>query len=581
MTDKVRLARQELLRVGLLGHVHASDAVPDLIMRSWRRSVGIGVDASSACQRFEEVDTESLLCSSAAPVFDRWQHQLADTGTTLLLSDRGGRIVARRTGDPGLRRLLDRAHVAEGFDYSEDSVGTNGLGTAMIEQRPVYIEGSQHYNEALEVLACAAAPVRTPTGTVIGSISLGCPSEIANPLMLTVTREIGQQIEDRLRTDYRPQDLAMAMSFMRYTNSGRPTLVLDEESLMANTPGLPYVNVTSHVTLWELLNAHNWSTDETTRLVLDEPAVEVSAHRVVDGPRAHFILHFSHLDKRTDQTDDKQSTPRSRSHTTPTHPTPAGPSDNHIVVIEGPPGSGRATAARDLHVTHRRAADLHEMTASQGLSLPWAVMGGLLAGGTDVLLRRAEKLSDTDAHDLACLLDQHRAATHAGNRTSLLLITTSTEQAPPAVRVTVASVGTTSRTVALSDMPERLPGLIKSVLNRLDPTSRFTLSPTALQSLLKWTWPGNITELVDVLSAVVNAAEAPVIERRHLPQHLQQAPPRRHLTMIESAERATIIKALNAATGNKSEAANLLGIGRSTLYRRIRQLGLDRGESSL
>ena len=61
----------------------------------------------------------------------------------------------------------------------------------------------------------------------------------------------------------------------------------------------------------------------------------------------------------------------------------------------------------------------------------------------------------------------------------------------------------------------------------------------------------------------------------------QQAPPRRHLTLIEAAEREAIIKALAAAGGNKSEAAGLLGIGRTTLYRRLRQLGLADDEGSL
>ena len=72
-----------------------------------------------------------------------------------------------------------------------------------------------------------------------------------------------------------------------------------------------------------------------------------------------------------------------------------------------------------------------------------------------------------------------------------------------------------------------------------------------------------------------------MIERRHLPRHLQQSPPRRHLTLLESAERDAIIKALDMASGNKSEAAELLGMGRTTLYRRLRQLGLDVGETSL
>jgi transcriptional regulator of acetoin/glycerol metabolism len=53
------------------------------------------------------------------------------------------------------------------------------------------------------------------------------------------------------------------------------------------------------------------------------------------------------------------------------------------------------------------------------------------------------------------------------------------------------------------------------------------------------------------------------------------------MTLLETAEREAIIKALDAASGNKSEAAEMLGIGRTTLYRRLRQLGLDASETSL
>jgi transcriptional regulator of acetoin/glycerol metabolism len=73
----------------------------------------------------------------------------------------------------------------------------------------------------------------------------------------------------------------------------------------------------------------------------------------------------------------------------------------------------------------------------------------------------------------------------------------------------------------------------------------------------------------------------PVIQRRHLPERLRDAPPRRRLGLIEEAERDAIVRALDTAAGNKSEAATLLGIGRTTLYRKLRQLGLDGDESAL
>jgi transcriptional regulator of acetoin/glycerol metabolism len=129
--------------------------------------------------------------------------------------------------------------------------------------------------------------------------------------------------------------------------------------------------------------------------------------------------------------------------------------------------------------------------------------------------------------------------------------------------------------------PERIPGLVKQVLDRIDPGGRHTISPAALQSFVQWNWPGNMTELVQTLTALIKQVPSSVIERKHLPLHLQQAPPRRRLTLLEAAEREAIIKALDAASGNKSEAAELLGMGRTTLYRRLRLLGLDTGENSL
>jgi sigma-54 dependent transcriptional regulator, acetoin dehydrogenase operon transcriptional activator AcoR len=579
MADLVRQAREDLARVGLLGDVSTQGVVPDLVVRSWRRSLSNSVDSAAPCQRYSDVDTDSILCRAADPVLDRWQNHLADTATTLFLSDRAGNIVARRTSDSAARRRLDSVHAAEGFDYSEDSVGTNGLGTSMVEGRALVIQGSQHYNDALAALACAAAPVYTPTGAVIGSISLGGPIEDANPLMLSLTREIGHQIEERLRSTARPQDLALAMSFMRFTNSQRPTVVMDHESLLVNTPGLPYVDVTSHVLLWELLNAHDWSSGGAVRLQPDGTSVEVTARRILDGPRAHFVLHFTDLAQHRTPL----IAPPLERHTIASIATPTASrvTDTAFVIVEGPPGSGRATVAADLRAQRRRGTDLKQITLSAAARPPWAAIDSSLAEGSDVLLRRAESVADSDADQLVRLIEQHQAAAATGQRTSILLLTTCRDRANRAVVGLIDKTGPAARTEPLSSTPERIPGLVKRILDRVDPNGRHTMSPAALQSFVQYRWPGNITELVDTLAALVSQVHASVIERRHLPRHLQQAPPRRHLTLIEAAERDAIIKALDAAAGNKSEAAALLGIGRTTLYRRLRQLGLDGGEDSL
>jgi len=576
MSDEVRQAREELMRVGLLGDVRTEGVVPDLIVRSWRRSISISADGANPCQRFTEIDTDSILCRAADPVLDRWQSHLADTGTTLFLSDRAGAIVARRPSDNAERRRLDSVHAAEGFDYSEDSIGTNGLGTSMVEKRALLISGSQHYNDALAALACAAAPVCTPAGSVIGSISLGGPIESANPLMLSLTREIGQQIEERLRSSARPQDLALAMSFTRYTNSQRPTVVMDSESILANNPGLPYIDVTSHVMLWELLTSHDWASSGTLRLQPDGTSVEVIARRVLDGPRAHFVLHFVDLG---------QFASRPIESTALIGVRPQAAADptavQAVLVVDGPAGSGRSTVAKSLRGERLSDNTFEQIVVEAGRVTDWAAARGLLGGGTDVLLRRAENIGEADTDQLAALVGEHRSASMVGQRTSTLAITADRDRCSPAVLEVFDEIGYAARTQPLASTPERIPGLVKQVLDRVDPSGRHTMSPAALQSFVQWSWPGNMTELVQTLSALVTQVPSSVIERRHLPRHLQQAPPRRRLTLLETAERDAIIRALDAASGNKSEAAELLGMGRTTLYRRLRQLGLDTGETSL
>lgn len=574
MSDEVRQVRQELMRVGLLGEVSTDGVVPDLIVRSWRRSISVSADGANPAQRLIEIDTDSILRRAADPVLDRWQSHLADTGTALFLSDRGGAIVARRASDSSARRLLDRLHAAEGFDYSEDSIGTNGLGTSMVERRALLISGSQHYNDALASLACAAAPVCTPSGSVIGSISLGGPIESANPLMLSLTREIGQQIEERLRSSGRPQDLALAMSFTRYTNSQRPTVVMDSESILANTPGLPYIDVTSHVMLWELLNSHDWASSATLRLQPDGTAVEVIARRVLDGPRAHFVLHFAdpeQFDSRAVDLTAKAVPPQAAVENKAVRP---------VVVVDGPPGSGRSAIAQSV-LGERQSGNGVEQVVIEAGQVDWDSVHRLLDRDTDVLLRRVENVQDADCDQLAMLVNQHRGAVAAGQRSSTLGITADRSHCGPAVLVVLDEIGYAAGTQPLASTPERIPGLVKKVLDRVDPSGRHTISPAALQSFVQWSWPGNMTELVETLTALVTQAKSSVIERRDLPRHLQQAPPRRRLSLLETAEREAIIKALDAAAGNKSEAAELLGMGRTTLYRKLRQLGLETGENSL
>ena len=562
-SDPVRRAREELMSAGLVGHPGVGDIVPDVIERSWRRSISHRVATDRVADDVGDVDLETSLYRAALPVLEHWESRLADTPMTLLLGDRAGRIVARRLGERDLRSRLDRVHAAEGFDFSEETMGTNGLGTALAEGRPVLISGSQHYNDLLSSLTCAATPVLAPGGSVVGSISLGGPVKDTSSLMLSLTQEIGQQIEQRLRAQTRPEDLALALSFMRYKNSRRPTVVVDRHSLMANTPGLPFVSVDSHLLLWELLSGHDWRRKEVLEFTLPSGAT-IAGRPIGDTAEPRYVVHFH----------DPGPQP-SASAALPSGPvaiTSPPVRQDAVVLVDGPAGSGRFAWARDVLTARSGVEPVVVIAGVAGWS---AGAASALADGSDVVVRRAEGLGASDDTVLERLVRDHGDAFARDERSSILVLTAAVSRADAAVRSVLDAVGSRHVVAPLGTARERIPMLVRDLLADLDGEGRHSLAPTALQALLQHSWPGEVRELRQTLAAVLASAPPPVIERKHLPSHLRTASPRRSLTLMEAAERDAIIRALEMANGNKSAAAELLGIGRTTLYRRMRQLQID------
>jgi len=114
---------------------------------------------------------------------------------------------------------------------------------------------------------------------------------------------------------------------------------------------------------------------------------------------------------------------------------------------------------------------------------------------------------------------------------------------------------------------------VRTVLAHLPaPLSQTRLTPVAWERLLAWHWPGNLAEMHTTVVALARRAAGGVVEEGDLPEELRGA--RRALGLMESAERDAVAEALRAADGNRTRAAATLGIGRNTLYRKMREFGL-------
>jgi two-component system response regulator HydG len=108
-----------------------------------------------------------------------------------------------------------------------------------------------------------------------------------------------------------------------------------------------------------------------------------------------------------------------------------------------------------------------------------------------------------------------------------------------------------------------------------------TLSDEAGEALLHYDWPGNVRELENALERAAVVADNSEIRPEHLPGRVVEAPTPSHVgarphpnPSMEVIERAYIEWVLRAEGGNKSRAAEVLGIDPSTLYRKLNRYGL-------
>src|SRR5579875_2974704 len=164
--------------------------VREPMLASWRRSRDWSVAADRIDLRYmRDPDPETTLARSADPVLRHLHEQLDGQPISVILTDSSGLVLSRLTADHDLERHLDGVKLAPGFSYSEEFVGTNGIGTALEAGRPTHVFGHEHYAERLEGLACAGVPIHHPiSGKTIGVIDLTCWRKNADPLLVALVK---------------------------------------------------------------------------------------------------------------------------------------------------------------------------------------------------------------------------------------------------------------------------------------------------------------------------------------------------------------------------------------------------------
>ncbi|MFT3662195.1 MAG: helix-turn-helix domain-containing protein [Gordonia sp. (in: high G+C Gram-positive bacteria)] len=558
--------------------------LPRYITQSWHRSREAGLVPDREITQFEyvaDLDFQRRLVQCASPVLDRLRHDLADMPLSIALTDEHARVMLRRDSDRRLAGLLDSACFAPGFDYSEGRVGTNGVGTAVESGMPVYIDGAQHFNEGIREFTCAGAPVHDPlSGRLEGIIDISCLARYANPMMRQLVVGAARDIEAELRSLGSAKQRAVLAAFIAacrrrasavfslscgvfMSNSGDHRILdpVDEAFLREEAQSMLAPSTLDRFTL----NLPSGQAVEVRRTLIEEHGESAGVVLEVE-PVTAGAMPAAPSTQRAPALPGAVGTSPQWARCRTELADLAAASTNTL--LTGETGAGRTTLARGAHLNKNPQAP-YTVVDCAASTVVTDVEEALGSGATTVILRRIDALAAPDDALIAEMIadDQHGyparwivATADAGN--SALL----DSRLVPLLERTV-------EIPALRHHPDDVLPIARMHLGQLAPHRTVTLDDGLVRALKKYPWPGNVTELVDALTHALRANLAGTLTEHDLPPSIHSAP-KRTMTALETAERDTIVAALRENGGNRARAARMLGIARSSLYRKIDTYGI-------
>lgn len=187
--------------------VEGGAAARSPLVASWRRSSvlhGLDPAGRGSGGRLSEAEIDRRrrrvepLLRAAGPTLDRLFGAVGGTGCCILLADADG-VPLERRGAAGDDRTFSGWGLWTGTVWSEEAEGTNGIGTCLVERRPVTIHRDQHFLTRNVGLSCTSAPLHDAEGRLAGALDVSsCRSDLTEGflgLIAMAAADAARQIE--------------------------------------------------------------------------------------------------------------------------------------------------------------------------------------------------------------------------------------------------------------------------------------------------------------------------------------------------------------------------------------------------
>ncbi|MGY0373698.1 sigma-54-dependent Fis family transcriptional regulator [Clostridium sp. JNZ J1-5] len=629
-----------------------------IIAESWRRSRKYGVNPLSE-DFYIRLDEKELkkrysefipLLETAKPFMESLYRIVNDTDFIIRLADKDG-YVLENIGEEKIVNMYYSLGLCDGYNISEETIGTNAIGLSLLTGEPIQVVGGEHYLKKYHGLTSSACPIKDKSGHIISVLSITGSYRLVHPhtlgmvvaaaeaiekemklkeynselkginerfyqitesisegivrvdnkgtivsanrfarklLLLSENKIIGKHINTILSTDNRPDIIRSITSGKRY----------EEEEVYLKTKNGRKKTCIANITPIKLSNGGK---SAGVVITFREMKMVHSLVNKIVGANAKFT--FSDILGKSDAINKAIKLATSSANTDTT------------VLLQGESGTGKEMFAQAIHNESDRkeypfvflncGAIPRELVSSELFgymegAFTGAKRGGhpgkfeLADGGTIFLDEIGDMPLDVQVNLLRVLED--RKVVRVGGHDVI----------PVDVRVIAATNKDLKKEVELGNfrrdlfyrinvMPIYTPPLrerkedIKIFIDHfLGKFSKSTgkriknVGQSFYKGMLSYNWPGNVRELQNVMQRIMNVVDDNVVlTAKDIPSYIkckelsQDTEDKRQLVTLDEMEKSYIKKAIQEYSGNIAAASKALGIGRTTMYRKMKRYNIE------
>jgi transcriptional regulator of acetoin/glycerol metabolism len=625
------------------------DVLSSVVASSWKRCKNAGVDPFDS-NRFDikglelrqRLNESSCLVSIARPFMESLYSFVKGTGFQVILTDAFG-FILHVIGDRDIVRKSREVQLCPGGNWQECTKGTNAIGTAIVEKKPVRINAWEHYCKPNHFLTCSAAPILDQDGQLIGVLDVSGDSALANPHTLGMVVASVAAIENRIRMEAAARRLLVTFSHSTaildtmpdgIISASKEGVITQVNPSVSRLLGLQTENIIGK-NISEVAKCFPLLTD-----ILSEEAGEHNRDTMISRPGMLLSAKSRSLLDRSGNMIGTMVTLRDAQRTiSKTRPDEIPQAryglDDIIagsaamakvkqsarmvarslstILITGETGTGKELLAHAIHLASLRG--IGPFIAINCGALPDTLIeselfgysdgaftgsrkGGqvgkvaLANGGTIFLDEIGDMPMSTQVKLLRVIQEKTIMRLGGGKETSVdvrIIASTNRDLGKEVAkgtfrqdlyyRLNVINIHMPALRERYSDIPLLINFFIEKFEYHLG-KSGISAHDDFVTGALRYDWPGNVRELEHVVERAINlVSDGGLIGPEFLPgqqkdyrvPETSSAGNRSEPRLLREIEREAIIEALKQCQGNLSRTASNLGIGRSTLYRKLRE----------